>query len=586
MLAQQQIISGAQAWGTGGPEFKSRRSDQHHSDGADKPHHPANIDHLEPHRVHKLIHRRALRMVTLRQDTKGNFSARKRLPDDVREEYGRRHGQRLEAKFSAPAKVGAHAARQMFRDWETEVAGYIAAIRAERTGEGVALTPQQARALAGEWYAWFVAKHPVSDRHKWEELRDRVQEALRDAAGDDEWERSGPDELWREDAELRKAVRPVLADAGETAQFLAAKRLVPNSEARDRFLDWLYDDLAAALGRLIRLADGDYTGDKYAERFPKFTGADSGLTPQQLFEAWVIERKPARSSIESWRYVFAEMTQHFKDRSAGSISPDEAQDWIRSLVGVRSAGTVRKNWITASKTVFGWASEHKRIQRNPFADVKITVPKKQALRDTPALLPDEQRIILRAALAVTELYTPNDAARRWAPWLCAYTGARPSEITQLRGSDVVERDDIHALLITPLAGSVKNNKARVVPIHEHLIAQGFLTFVALHGPGPLFYRVAKEDGGNDPLKAKKPRYVQTRQRLAAWVRSLGITDEELSPNHAWRHTFKRQAARSGIEAGIRDAICGHSPRTVADEYETPSVGDMAEALKKFPRYEV
>jgi hypothetical protein len=118
-------------------------------------------------------------MVTLRQDTKGNFSARKRLPDDVREEYGQRYGQRLEAKFSAPAKVGAHAARQMFRDWETEVAGYIAAIRAERTGEGVALTPQQARALAGEWYAWFVAKHPVSDRHKWEELRDRVQEALR-----------------------------------------------------------------------------------------------------------------------------------------------------------------------------------------------------------------------------------------------------------------------------------------------------------------------------------------------------------------------------------------------------------------------
>ena len=38
-------------------------------------------------------------MVMLRQDDKGNFNARKRLPDDVREEYGRRHGQRFEAKF-------------------------------------------------------------------------------------------------------------------------------------------------------------------------------------------------------------------------------------------------------------------------------------------------------------------------------------------------------------------------------------------------------------------------------------------------------------------------------------------------------
>ena len=35
---------------------------------------------------------------------------------------------------------------------------------------------------------------------------------------------------------------------------------------------------------------------------------------------------------------------------------------------------------------------------------------------------------------------------------------------------------------------------------------------------------------------------------------------------------------------MRDAICGHSPRTVADEYETPSLGDMAVAMKKFTRY--
>ena len=195
-----------------------------------------------------------------------------------------------------------------------------------------------------------------------------------------------------------------------------------------------------------------------------------------------MERKPARSSVESWRYVFAEMTQHFKRRSAGSVSPDEAQDWIRGLVGTRSAGTVRKNWITASKTVFGWAVEHKRLPRNPFADVKITVPKKQALRDTPAFLPEEQRTILRAALTIAELDTPDNAVRRWVPWLCAYTGARPSEITQLRGSDVTERDGIHALLITPLAGSA--TKPGSFPIHEHLIAQGFLAFVAQHGPGP------------------------------------------------------------------------------------------------------
>ena len=155
-------------------------------------------------------------MVTLRQDTRGNFSARKRLPDNVREEYGRRYGQRLEAKFFASASKGVSQAKQMFRDWETEVAGRIAAIRAERTGEGIALTPQQARALAGEWYDWFVARHPLRDLQTWDLIRDDLWDALRDAIGHEEWERGAQDELWREEEELRKEVRPILADLGET----------------------------------------------------------------------------------------------------------------------------------------------------------------------------------------------------------------------------------------------------------------------------------------------------------------------------------------------------------------------------------
>ena len=49
-------------------------------------------------------------MVRLRQDSNGNFVARKRLPNDVREEYGRRYRARFEAKFSARASVGVDAA--------------------------------------------------------------------------------------------------------------------------------------------------------------------------------------------------------------------------------------------------------------------------------------------------------------------------------------------------------------------------------------------------------------------------------------------------------------------------------------------
>ena len=119
-------------------------------------------------------------MVTLRQDTKGNFSARKRLPDDVRDEYGRRYGQRVEVKFFAPASKGAGEAKRSFATGRRRSRVDIGAIRAERTGEGITLTPRQARALAGEWYEWFIARHPVSDDQTWDDLRDRVHEALKE----------------------------------------------------------------------------------------------------------------------------------------------------------------------------------------------------------------------------------------------------------------------------------------------------------------------------------------------------------------------------------------------------------------------
>jgi hypothetical protein len=56
--------------------------------------------------------------------------------------------------------------------------------------------------------------------------------------------------------------------------------------------------------------------------------------------------------------------------------------------------------------------------------------------------------------------------------------------------------------------------------------------------------------------------------------------------YAWRHTYKRRAARSGIERRVRFAMCGHTSSDERDRYETPSMEDMAVEGRKFPRYEV
>ena len=252
-------------------------------------------------------------MASLTQNNNGRYTARKRLPDDVRDEYGRLHRARYEAKFTGPAGTKRHEAERLFHEWQAEVNARIAAIRAQRTGEGIPLSRQQARALAGEWYDWFLARHSAGNGD-WEQALNQVQDAMQTAVGEQRWQENNPNELWEQDDELRKAVRPVLADVGETSQFLATKAMVLNNEARDLFLDFLYTDLAAALKLLIRRSEGDYSPDEYLKRFPKFEGADTGETPWQLFEKWVSERKPATGTVDNWRYFFTSMTEHFKGR--------------------------------------------------------------------------------------------------------------------------------------------------------------------------------------------------------------------------------------------------------------------------------
>jgi integrase len=316
----------------------------------------------------------------------------------------------------------------------------------------------------------------------------------------------------------------MLADWGEVAQFLHSKRLVLDEPSRKMFLDYLYEDFGAALKLLIRRAQGDYRTDDYALRFPTFENSrDTGHGPWELFELWVAAVKPASATVGRWRGVFLQLGTEFAGRSAGSITPEEAQNWADSLINAeRSEASVRDVWVNAARTVFAWALERKHVKRNPFKEVRVSVPRKKTSRPHKAFNADEIKIILRASLAITDTAKARAATRRWVPWICAYTGARVGEITQLRGVDVTEQEGVKVITITPEAGTVKGGRGRVVPLHEHLIAQGFLDFVASRRTGPLFYNAPQgEPRASVATKPTKPRYVSARERLATWIRGLG-----------------------------------------------------------------
>lgn len=513
---------------------------------------------------------------------RGGYIARKWIPADVREAYGKLYGDggpQWEAWFNS-GSVTLLQARALHRDWSSLIESRIANIRAERKGEGRTLTPQEARALAGEWYHWFIAqmakiKWPAD---VWRDHQWNMHEELGGGASD-------PLDAWEHSNAMRDRVRPMIADEAKSAQFLAAKRLRLDASSRDLFLDYVVRDFFAALDVLARRAKGDF-GDEYAKRFPKEGEgvADPDLMPWAMFERWIAEAKPASSTVNRWRAVFLKLQSDFPNTPAAALLPEQMHDWAKGLISSeRTAVTVRDVWVIACRTVFAWAIGQKLIARNPFMGWRITVPKKKSTREYQSFTKDEITTILKAAMKI-EVRSKTDAAKRWCPWLAAYTGARMGELTQLRGSDVFEQDGIWAIKISPEAGTVKTGKARSVPLHEHLIKQGFGRFVKASGEGPLFYNEAKDKSGDDPTNPKRPRAVKARERIAAWVREIGVTDPELQPNHAWRHTFKAIGFRCGISEKVLDAIVGHAPASVGRGYGEPTLADKAQELRKFPRY--
>lgn len=206
-----------------------------------------------------------------------------------------------------------------------------------------------------------------------------------------------------------------------------------------------------------------------------------------LFDGYCLERQPSASTRKRWRLVMVDLVRHIGHEDASRYTADDIVSWKEALAERAVSGrTIREVYLAAVKVVLGWSVENRKITSNPATGVTVRVPKKTRLRDA-GFMASEASLILNAALTDNPggISVEHARARRWIPWLCAYSEARVGEIAQLRGRDIVKVDDVWVIRITPEAGSTKSGTARLVPIHQHLIEQGLLTMVSGVGEGAL-----------------------------------------------------------------------------------------------------
>jgi integrase len=349
-------------------------------------------------------------------------------------------------------------------------------------------------------------------------------------------------------------------------------------------------NLAAIKGMqaLERHANKDYSDDPNIARFGKFEPTQTANPEhkfERLWEGYCRDRKPGPKTIKKWLPYFDLMMAVASTDDMSQVTTAHLISWRDHLLQTDlSPLTIRDGYIAAMKAFFGWAKRQHKLPHDPSSEIFVEVSEKSK-KKMRGFTADEANKILSATLApFSDLMTPeNKAARRWVPWLCAYTGARVNEITQLRAKDVRKVEGIRCVHITPEAGDVKTSEMRLVPLHPHLVEQGFWEFAQRKkGAQPLFYSAERQRNES----RKNPTYVGVGSKLAEWVRGLGIKDERVQPNHGWRHRFKTIGRASGMDWIKLEFIQGHAPRTEGEKYGEVTPSAMLAEIQKHPRYDV
>jgi len=372
---------------------------------------------------------------------------------------------------------------------------------------------------------------------------------------------------------------------------LTREGIVIDEQGRRLLLDCVRDAVADAGADVYRKTDGDYSPDPKAHRFPPASDAKpksrSKLSVTDLFAGYIKELQAGgqgSATEKRWKPIINLFVAFLKHDDAARVTKGDIIAWKdhRLLTQGLSAKTVRDSDLAALKAIFRWAVDNLKLPLNPADGVKIKMPNKVQTR-AKGFTDSEALAILKAAHAYEKPekeYDETAAAKRWAPWLCAFTGARIAEICQLRKEDIFEQDGIPVMRITPEAGSVKSGRFRHVPLHPQLVELGLLRFVGAAKDGPLFHQTRRRKGSTTwPQGA-------VAGTVGEWVNSLGVIEGKVAPNHAWRHRFKSLARDVGMQARVADAIQDHAARTSGEAYGDVSLKAKLDAILLLPRYAI
>ncbi|WP_139226791.1 DUF6538 domain-containing protein [Poseidonocella pacifica] len=427
-------------------------------------------------------------------------------------------------------------------------------------------------------------------------LSGRIYSNLMDILEDE----PGEAEIWHQVLRLSQQAEAAVngfeqwyGDAAD--QLLAEEGIVPDRRSRERLLREVHNAWTQAAEQQLKRAGGDYSEDPAATRFPKWKSEEQARNTNErptltaLFERWrndhLSEGKSAKT-ITDFSQKLQSLKTYLGHEDVARMTNKEISEWcqyLRDEKGLASK-TVSRKYLAAVRAILRHGQANFLITTNPTEGVVVKVAKRIITRPK-GFTDEETKKILLASLAALEQNSKvskyNRLARRWLPWICAYTGARGGEIAQLRKQDLSWEDEIPWLTITPEAGTVKSRQFRTVPVHPHLQELGLTKFISDAPMGYLFH------SGAQNLEQAIAFSSNVRDKIASWVRhEVGVTDNRIQPNHAWRHRFKTLGRNHAIGLEYLDALQGHTGKGASEDYGEYSIRALYREICKLPRVEL
>ena len=371
----------------------------------------------------------------------GVYWLRKRVPDDLRALIGKREEKRsLGTRNPEEAK---HRHAQLM----TELDARWKNLRAGPCN----LTEREAHDIAARIYEQYVAKHSEnpSEQKFWDV---RIGETL--------WAKKPVPRLVDEKTMLEfvNAYDPDESKKHEMKEWclnvaqqeLTSHGLAANYNNKTKLASAISTATQKASLTLARYARGDFALDSHvpgsrinSQPIRSEPNAGKKVTFEKLFEGWVAEKSPGAKTRYSWERVVKQLVAYLGHNDASQLTADDLIRWKASLISIGlKTKTIRDGKLAPVRAILQWGVDNRRLNRNPGERVTIDlrarlVDRKRGYSD------DEARKVLKAAL------TQSDALRRWVPFLCAYTGARVSEVCQLRAEDVTQIEDIWCVRFAP-----------------------------------------------------------------------------------------------------------------------------------------